>query len=83
MADQLAPRRVRGPADAWREAYVTLADQLADDVAAWGEMHPEPWEVFLEVAETVREMVEVYGEEDDQADQGDHLVLLEYLALRR
>ncbi len=52
-----------GPADAWREACVTLAGQLADDVAvaAWGEMHPEPWEEFLEVAETVREMVEVYA----------------------
>jgi hypothetical protein len=64
-----------GPADAWRAACVTLAGQLADHVAAWGEMRPEPWEEFLQGAETVREMVEA-GEEDMRDD---HLDLLEHL----
>ena len=64
-----------GPADAWREACVTLAGQLADDVAAWGEMRPEPWEEYLGEAEEQREFVEE-GHEDVR---GDHLWLLEHL----
>jgi hypothetical protein len=64
-----------GPAEAWRDACVTLAGQLADDVAAWGEMRPEPWEEFLGEAEVVRELVEA-GEEDARDD---HLWLLEIL----
>jgi hypothetical protein len=35
-----------GPVDAWRDACVTLAGQLADQVVHWGEMRPEPWEEF-------------------------------------
>jgi hypothetical protein len=64
-----------GRADAWRNACVTLAGQLADHVAAWREMRPEPWEVFLADAEVVRELVEE-GEEDARDD---HLALLEIL----
>jgi hypothetical protein len=65
-----------GPADAWRDACVTLAGQFADHVAAWGEMRPEPWEEFLRDAETVREMVEEDGDEDARDD---HLKILEHL----
>ena len=64
-----------GPADAWRNACVTLAGQLADRVAAWGEMRPEPWEEFLADAEEVRELVEA-GDEDERDD---HLAILEHL----
>jgi hypothetical protein len=65
-----------GPADDWRDACVTLAGQFADHVAAWGEVRPEPWEEFLSDAETVREMVEEYGDEDARDD---HLEILEHL----
>jgi hypothetical protein len=64
-----------GPADAWRDACVTLAGQLADHVAAWGEMRPESWDEFLQDAETARGMVE-QGEEDARDD---HLGVLENL----
>ena len=64
-----------GPADAWRNACVTLAGQLADHVAAWGEMRPEPWEEFLGYAEEVRGLVE----EGDEDERDDHLELLEAL----
>jgi hypothetical protein len=64
-----------GPADAWRSACVALAGQLADHVAAWGEMRPEPWEEFLGDAEVARELVE----EGDEDARDDHLALLEIL----
>lgn len=64
-----------GPADAWRDACVTLSGQLADHVAAWGEMRPEPWEEFMGVAEEVREL----EEEGDEYARDDHLELLEVL----
>jgi len=65
-----------GPTEVWRDACVTLAGQLADHVAAWGEMRPEPWGEFLAEAETMRELVEDYGDEDARED---HVALLEYL----
>jgi hypothetical protein len=64
-----------GPAAAWRDACVTLAGQLAEDVAAWGEIRPEPWEEFLGEAEMARELVE----DGDEDARDDHLWLLEIL----
>lgn len=52
-----------------------MAGQLADHVAAWGEMRPELWGEFLEAAEFVRDEVE--GGDEDARD--DHLDLLEHL----
>ena len=70
-----------GPSPLWRtcgclEGRLRYhAGQLADHVAAWGEMRPEPWEEFVADAEAARELVE-QGDEDARDD---HLALLEHL----
>jgi hypothetical protein len=64
-----------GYADAWRQACVTMAGQLADERASWGEMRPESWENFRENAEVVRMEVEC----GDELARDDHLELLEHL----
>ncbi len=57
-------RRVGGGyADAWREACVTLAGQLADQRAVWGEMRPQTWEEFSAEAEEILEELEASGED--------------------
>jgi hypothetical protein len=68
-----------GAAEAWREACVTLAGQLADHVAAWEEMRPEPWEEFLENAQAALILVDE-GEEDARDDHFDLLRHLEEMA---
>lgn len=64
-----------GPSLAWMLARLTLAGQLADQRASWGEMRPEPWAEFLDSAEFVRDEVD----SGDEAARDDHLDLLEEL----
>jgi hypothetical protein len=66
----------RGPvfggwAESWREACVTMAGQLADQRASWGEMRPQPWAEFLAEAEEEREQQE-WGDLEDLSDHGRH-----------
>lgn len=54
-----------GPPDARKRACVTLAGQLADRLASWGEMCPKSWEQLLG--------------EDTEEPHGNSLALLEAL----
>ncbi len=63
-----------GWAESWREACVTMAGQLADQCASWGEMRPRPWAEFLAEAETGLE--ELVYDEEMRTDDTDLLLLL-------
>jgi hypothetical protein len=65
-----------GWAESWRKACVTLAGQLADQRASWGEMRPEPWAEFLAGAEAGREEWGI----EDLSDHGFLLEALEVMA---
>jgi hypothetical protein len=62
-------------ADSWRRACVTMAGQLADQQASWGEIRPESWEEFRQAAEDALEAFD-YGDEDALDD---HVEILEDL----
>ena len=64
-----------GWADSWRVACVTMAGQLADQRASWGDMRSEPWAEFLANAEAELELVD----EGEDWLRGDHCELLQLL----